>query len=118
MPVVGLDHVQLAMPAGGEDRARSFYRDVLGVPERPKPDTAGRGGCWFESESVKIHLGVDKSFHAATKAHPGLLVSGLQAIVERSRQLGLEVADAPPFDGCRRVFVTDPFGNRLELMER
>lgn len=118
MPVIGIDHVQLAMPAGGEQTARSFYRDVLGVPEKPKPDSAGRGGCWFESATVKIHLGVDPSFRAATKAHPGLLVSGLPAIVERSRQLGLEVVEAPPFDGCQRAFVTDPFGNRVELMEK
>jgi catechol 2,3-dioxygenase-like lactoylglutathione lyase family enzyme len=117
MPVVGIDHVQLAMPAGGEERARAFYRDVLGVPEKPKPDVAGRGGCWFESQSVKIHLGVDPSFRAATKAHPGLLVSDLQRIIELSRQLGLETSEAPPFDGCVRAFVTDPFGNRVELME-
>ena len=118
MPVVGVDHVQLAMPAGGENRARAFYRDVLGVPEKPKPDVAGRGGCWFESAEVKIHLGVDPAFHAATKAHPGLLVTDLAGIVERSRALGLKVVEAPPFDGCTRRFVTDPFGNRIELMER
>ena len=118
MPVIGVDHVQLAMPAGGEDRARAFYRDVLGIPEKIKPDMAGRGGCWFESEQVKIHLGVDPSFHAATKAHPGLLVTDMQVIVERSRQLGLNAVDAPAFGGCQRAFVTDPFGNRIELMER
>jgi catechol 2,3-dioxygenase-like lactoylglutathione lyase family enzyme len=118
MPVIGIDHVQLAMPAGGEDRARAFYRDVLGVPEKLKPDVAGRGGCWFESELVKIHLGVDPTFRAATKAHPGLLVTDLNQIVEGSRKLGLAVSDAPPFGGCARIFVMDPFGNRVELMER
>ena len=119
MPVTGVDHVQLAMPAGGENQARAFYRDVLGVPERPKPaDLAGRGGCWFESDTVKLHLGVDKSFRAATKAHPGLLVSGLAGIVEHCRRLGLEVNEAAAFGGCTRVFVHDPFGNRIELMER
>ncbi len=106
------------MPAGGEDRARAFYRDVLGLPERPKPDVAGRGGCWFESSQVKIHLGVDPTFRAATKAHPGLLVTDLAGILERSRQLGLQTVDAPAFGGCQRAFVTDPFGNRIELMER
>ena len=119
MPVTGVDHVQLAMPAGGEEQARVFYRDVLGVPERPRPkDMAGRGGCWFESASVKLHLGVDKNFRAATKAHPGLMVSGLASIIEQCRQRGLEVNEAPPFGGCTRVFVHDPFGNRLELMEQ
>jgi catechol 2,3-dioxygenase-like lactoylglutathione lyase family enzyme len=119
MPVIGVDHVQLAMPAGGEDRARSFYRDLLGVPETPKPaDLAARGGCWFETERVKIHLGVDKAFHPATKAHPGLLVTGLKSIVAGCRQLGLEVIEVPSFGGCERVFVNDPFGNRIELMEK
>jgi catechol 2,3-dioxygenase-like lactoylglutathione lyase family enzyme len=119
MPVIAVDHVQLAMPAGGEDRARSFYRDLLGVPETPKPaDLVARGGCWFESERVKIHLGVDKAFHPATKAHPGLLVTGLKGIVAGCRQLGLEVIEVPSFGGCERVFVNDPFGNRIELMEK
>ncbi|HEY3808828.1 MAG TPA: hypothetical protein VGL50_02730 [Steroidobacteraceae bacterium] len=118
MPVVGVDHVQLAMPAGGEDRARAFYRDVLGVPEKPKPNVAGRGGCWFENELVKIHLGIDPSFRAATKAHPGLVVTGMDAILERSRQLGLQTMDGAPFAHYRRAFVIDPFGNRIELMER
>jgi catechol 2,3-dioxygenase-like lactoylglutathione lyase family enzyme len=118
MPVVGVDHVQLAMPAGGEDRARAFYRDVLGVPEKPKPDVAGRGGCWFESDQVKIHLGVDKDFRAATKAHPGLLVHGLPAIIEACRARGFQVATDEPLEGYDRVYVNDPFGNRLELMER
>ncbi len=118
MPVIGVDHVQLAMPAGGEQQARAFYRDVLGVPEIPKPQNlAARGGCWFESASVKLHLGVDKSFRAATKAHPGLVVSGLAVIIEHCRRLGLEVNETPPFGDYTRVFVHDPFGNRIELME-
>jgi len=119
MPVVGIDHVQLAMPAGGEERARSFYRDLLGVPETPKPaDLAQRGGCWFESGHVKIHLGVDPAFRAATKAHPGLLVTQLESLVEHCRRQGLQVIDAAPVGGCARVFLTDPFGNRIELMQQ
>jgi len=119
MPITGIDHVQLAMPAGGEDLARGFYRDVLGLPELPKPpNLAKRGGCWFESDLVKIHLGVDKEFRAATKAHPGLLVDGLQAIVETCRASGCKVVEDEPLDGYDRVYVNDPFGNRLELMER
>jgi len=118
MPVIGIDHVQLAMPAGGEPRARLFYGEVLGLPERPKPaELAARGGCWFESERVKLHLGVDKSFHAATKAHPGLLVSDLDGILLRCRQHGFEVLDDAALPGLRRVFLRDPFGNRLELMQ-
>jgi catechol 2,3-dioxygenase-like lactoylglutathione lyase family enzyme len=116
--IIGIDHVQLAMPAGGEDLARAFYTYVLGLPEIPKPpQLAPRGGCWFESAHVKIHLGVDTTFKPATKAHPGLLVSEMTRIVERCNKLGVTVIDEP-LAGYRRIYVHDPFGNRLELMER
>jgi len=119
MPIIGIDHVQLAMPAGQEERAREFYRDVLGLPETPKPaELAGRGGCWFESTQVKIHLGVDKDFHPATKAHPGLLVSDLQALIDRCVHHEFEIAQDAPLEGYQRVFVNDPFGNRLELLQK
>lgn len=119
MPIVGIDHVQLAMPAGCEEQARRFYGEALGLPEKPKPaDMAGRGGCWFESEHVKIHLGVDKNFRAATKAHPGLLVSDLRAILQRCRAQGCEGIDEASLPGYLRVFVNDPFGNRIELLEK
>lgn len=119
MTIIGIDHVQLAMPAGQEEQARGFYRDVLGLPETPKPpELAKRGGCWFETDSVKIHLGVDKDFRPATKAHPGLLVSDLQRIVERCRHGGFEIVNDSPLEGYQRVYVNDPFGNRLELMQK
>ena len=119
MPVIGIDHVQLAMPPGEEERARAFYRDVLGLPEEPKPPgLAQRGGCWFGSGQVRVHLGVDKDFRPATKAHPGLLVKELEGIVQRCRERGLRVVDDEPLEGHHRVYVEDPFGNRIELMER
>src|SRR6187551_1552795 len=74
--VVAIDHVQLAMPAGGEDRARAFYAGILGLAEVPKPPPlAPRGGCWFESDTVKVHLGVEPDFQPATKAHPAFVVA-------------------------------------------
>jgi catechol 2,3-dioxygenase-like lactoylglutathione lyase family enzyme len=119
MPIIGIDHVQLAMPAGGEDIARHFYRDVLGLTEKPKPPhLAKRGGCWFENGPVKIHLGVDKDFSPATKAHPGLLVRGLQALAQACRTGGFQVVDDEPLEGNERIYVSDPFGNRLELIEK
>jgi catechol 2,3-dioxygenase-like lactoylglutathione lyase family enzyme len=119
MPIIGIDHVQLAMPAGLEEQARGFYRDVLGLPETPKPpELAKRGGCWFETDRVKIHLGIDPDFHAATKAHPGLLVTDLQAIIERCRESGFAIVDDASVEGYRRIFINDPFGNRLELLQR
>jgi catechol 2,3-dioxygenase-like lactoylglutathione lyase family enzyme len=118
MSIIGIDHVQLAIPAGGEDQARSFYGYVLGLPEIPKPpELAKRGGCWFESAHVKIHLGVDPIFSPATKAHAGLLVTGIHRIVERCQELSVQVIEEP-MNGYRRVYIHDPFGNRLELMER
>lgn len=118
MPVVGVDHVQIAMPAGGEAEARAFYGDLLGIPEIPKPPAlAARGGAWFERGTLKIHLGVDRDFRPARKAHAGLLVSGLDALVERLRASGYAIVDDEPLAGYQRVYVNDPFGNRLELME-
>ncbi len=118
MPVVGVDHVQLAMPAGREAEARAFYAGVLGIPELAKPAAlAARGGVWFESGALKIHLGVDPDFRPARKAHPGLLVRGLDAMIEDLRRAGYRVVSDEPLAGFLRVYVDDPFGNRLELME-
>lgn len=118
MPIVSVDHVQLAMPAGREDEARAFYRDLLGLPETPKPPhLAKRGGCWFESPTVKIHLGVEQDFRPARKAHPALLVQDLPALVKMLREAAVELVDDEPLEGYDRIYAYDPFGNRLELME-
>ena len=118
MRVERLEHVQLAMPAGGEALAREFYSGVLDIPEIPKPpNLAKRGGCWFERGDLKIHLGVESEFRPARKAHPALLVFDLQALVRRLKAAGYDVRDDEPLEGYDRVFVDDPFGNRIELME-
>jgi RimJ/RimL family protein N-acetyltransferase len=111
--VVRLDHVQLAMPAGREAEGRAFYQGLLGLPERPKPEAlAGRGGAWFESGTVKVHLGVEAGFRPARKAHPALVIDDLPAALERLRRAGVAV---PAAEGGS-VYVDDPFGNRLELI--
>jgi catechol 2,3-dioxygenase-like lactoylglutathione lyase family enzyme len=116
--IVGIDHVQLAMPAGREDEARTFYEGLLGIPEVAKPPVlAKRGGAWFENGLVKIHVGVDAEFRSARKAHPGLLVRNLRDLVRRLREAGLGVVEDEPLEGYDRVYVDDPFGNRLELLE-
>ena len=118
MRVVRVDHVQLALPAGREEDARRFYSGLLGLPETVKPpELAKRGGAWFESGSVKIHLGVDADFRPARKAHPGLLIEGLSELVRRLREAGYVVSDDEPLPGYYRVYVHDPFGNRLEFLE-
>ena len=78
---------------------------------------ARRGGCWFEDERVKIHLGVEAEFRAARKAHPALLVADLSALVATLSSAGVPVVDDEPLAGFDRVYVDDPFGNRLELLE-
>jgi catechol 2,3-dioxygenase-like lactoylglutathione lyase family enzyme len=118
MPVHRLDHVQLAMPPGGEDRAREFYQGVLGIPEIPKPaDMAKRGGCWFERGELKVHLGVEQEFRPARKAHTAFIVSELVQMVARFRSAGCTLTEDRSIAGYYRVFVHDPFGNRIELME-
>jgi len=118
MEILRIDHIQLAMPAGREDEARRFYRDLLGIPEKEKPPAlAARGGAWFERGELKVHLGVDKQFVAARKAHPAFIVAGLAALITRMRATGIAVRDDEPLEGYRRVYVDDPFGNRLELLE-
>ncbi|MFI4909847.1 MAG: DUF302 domain-containing protein [Steroidobacterales bacterium] len=107
------------MPAGGENRARAFYGEVLELPERPKPPPlAARGGCWFEAESVKIHLGVEPDFRPCAKAHPGLLVGDLDSLLARCRDKGFHATEPEIIEATRRAFVRDPFDNRIELIER
>jgi len=112
--IVGIEHVQLAMPPGGEGAARAFYTGLLGIPERAKPGhLAARGGCWFEDGPLKLHLGVEADFRAARKAHPGLLVDDLAALAQRLGQAGVAV----DWDGPDHCYVADPFGNRIELIQ-
>ncbi len=117
MPVVGIDHVQLAMPAGREDEAQAFYAGLLGLTRVPKPaPLAARGGCWFEAPGVKVHLGVEADFRAARKAHPALVVDDLAALCSVLRAAGCEVRDGDDPSGRPQAYVDDPFGNRIELV--
>ena len=118
MTIIGIEHVQLAMPAGGEFAARAFYTGLLGLPERTKPpELAARGGCWFEAPGVKVHLGVEADFRPALKAHPALLVDDLPAMIAALAAAGVAVVKDDPADGRPRCFIDDPFGNRIELMQ-
>ena len=118
MRITGIDHVQLAMPRGQEERARDFYARLLGIPEVPKPpELAKRGGAWFENQHLKIHLGVEEDFRPAHKAHPGLRVEGLRGLIELLRENGFAVTESDTLEGFLQAYVTDPFGNRIELIE-
>jgi catechol 2,3-dioxygenase-like lactoylglutathione lyase family enzyme len=116
--ITRIDHVQLAMPAGGEELARRFYGGILGISETPKPaHLAMRGGCWFERGDLKIHLGVEADFRPARKAHVALLVTELSLLQKQLEASGYSVKDDEPLAGYHRIYVDDPFGNRIELME-
>lgn len=118
MSIMRLDHIQLAMPKGGEDHARGFYAGLLGIPEtRKPPNLAARGGCWFEAGSLKIHLGVDLDFVPARKAHPAFVVNHLDGLLETLAAAGHAAIEDEPLAGYRRRYVCDPFGNRIEFME-
>ncbi|TPP10047.1 VOC family protein [Rhizobium glycinendophyticum] len=118
MALLGLHHVHLAMPSGGEDQARAFYGDVLGLVEVQKPENlARRGGCWFELGDLRIHLGVEEEFRAARKAHPALLVDNLAGLTARIDAAGFQIVSDEPLLGFERLYVYDPFGNRIELMQ-
>jgi catechol 2,3-dioxygenase-like lactoylglutathione lyase family enzyme len=116
--VVGLDHLQLAMPRGGEADARAFYAGILGLTELAKPpNLAARGGVWFALGSQQLHLGVEEDFRPARKAHPAFLVRDLRDMRARLEQHGFAPRADEPLAGYERLYVADPFGNRLELLE-
>jgi catechol 2,3-dioxygenase-like lactoylglutathione lyase family enzyme len=112
-----LDHVQLAMPPGGEDQAQGFYEGLLGIPRVPKPPQLEvRGGCWFERGGLRVHLGAEEDFRPAKKAHPALAVSGIEELCGVLEAAGYGVRRVEDVPGVVQCFVHDPFGNRIELV--
>jgi len=119
MGLLGIDHIQLAMPEGQEEAARRFYGGLLGLGEVEKPDNLkARGGCWFEKGGIKVHLGVEKDFRPARKAHPAFLVADLPGLVARLERAGVATRQDEPLSGYIRAYIDDPFGNRIELTEK
>ncbi len=116
--IVGLDHVQLAMPPAGETAARAFYVGVLGLREVAKPAAlAGRGGCWFVGDGATLHLGVEEPFRPATKAHPALVVADLGRLRSSLGEAGIAIDEDTSGLAVDRCYVHDPFGNRVELVD-
>ncbi|WP_419995609.1 VOC family protein [Streptomyces boninensis] len=117
--ITGLDHVQLACPAGSEGELRAFYGSVLGMAELAKPPVlAARGGCWFAAGTAVLHLGVEADFRPARKAHPGLRVRDIEAYARRLESAGAQVTWDGNLPGHARFYSEDPVGNRLEFLER
>lgn len=118
MRLLGIDHVQLAMPAGGEAEARRFYGDVLCLAEVAKPaPLAVRGGCWFVNESTIIHLGIEGEFTPARKAHPAFRVADLEECQRELMEAGCTVVPDGSLPNVRRLYTADPFGNRIEFIQ-
>jgi catechol 2,3-dioxygenase-like lactoylglutathione lyase family enzyme len=119
MRLVGLDHIQLAMPAGGEAEARRFYADLLGLTEVAKPTPlAARGGCWFVGSGIQIHLGVEQPFAPARKAHPAFLAADLEGFRRRLELAGVATTPDDSVAGVQRCYAADPFGNRIEFIQQ
>ncbi|WP_437807636.1 VOC family protein [Sorangium sp. So ce1078] len=115
---VCIDHVQLAMPPGQEARGVAFYRDVLGMEHVPKPEPlASRGGAWFRAGAVAVHLGVEHDFRPARKAHPGLVVKGIEDVAAALEAAGHAVRWSDELPEVRRFHTEDPFGNRIEIID-
>jgi catechol 2,3-dioxygenase-like lactoylglutathione lyase family enzyme len=115
--VLGFDHVQVAIPRGEEDRARSFYADLLGLREIPKPaPLAGRGGLWFQCGQLQLHLGIEEPFSPARKAHPAFRIHRYGELLARLEASGYSVVPDTSLPGVERASVSDPFGNRVELI--
>lgn len=118
MDDLAIDHVQVAIPVGGEDAARGFYGVLLGLTELPKPENmASRGGCWFQLAAQQLHMGTETAFRPAKKAHVALATKDLDAVRARLQANGYATITDDPIDGRRRFFSEDPFGNRIEFLE-
>lgn len=117
--VYGLDHVTLALPEGGEEAARAFYVNVLGMDEQNRPERLNRQGVlWLVSGALCLHLTIEPDFHPSAKAHPAFLVDDLAEMRQTCESAGVLLSESEAIEGYARAFLFDPFGNRLELMER
>lgn len=113
-----IDHIQLAAPKGSEEIARKFFVDILGFDEVEKPvQLKKRGGVWFAFGHYQIHIGIEEPFHPAKKAHPGFEVENIEALAEHLTKNGINILRDDNLPGAKRFYVSDPFGNRLEILE-
>jgi catechol 2,3-dioxygenase-like lactoylglutathione lyase family enzyme len=113
-----LHHVQVSCPVGGEDAARAFYARALGLTEVAKPPVlAARGGVWFRQDGVELHVGVERDFTPARKAHPAFEVADVEAVAREVEAAGFSVAWDAELPGFRRFYTADGAGNRVELLQ-
>ncbi|PLS15940.1 glyoxalase [Bacillus sp. M6-12] len=111
-------HIQMAAPKGSEDSYRRFFGEILGLAELEKPEELQkRGGVWFGFGNYQIHIGIEEPFSPAKKAHPGLEIENLPALIDRLNEHKIEFIEDGKLPGARRIYLNDPFGNRIELLE-
>jgi catechol 2,3-dioxygenase-like lactoylglutathione lyase family enzyme len=115
-----VQHAQITIPKGEEDEARKFYCDFLGLHEIPKPESLrGRGGFWIELSDFQIHVGAEDDFdRGKTKAHLAYEVEDLDRWRKRLENRGVKILDGIAIPNFRRFEFRDPFGNRVEFLER
>ncbi|WP_176583209.1 glyoxalase [Priestia megaterium] len=114
-----IDHIQLAAPPNSESEARHFFGTILGLTEVEKPESLKkRGGVWFEFGSYQLHIGVEPAFSPAKKAHPGFYVKNLPAFKDHLVSFGISFIEDKNIPGVERIYVDDPFGNRMEFLEK
>jgi catechol 2,3-dioxygenase-like lactoylglutathione lyase family enzyme len=117
--IEALDHVQIAAPARCEEQARRFFGELLGLRELPKPESLpARGGAWFQVGAHELHVGVDPDFQPARKAHPAFAVDDVEALAAQLEAAGVEARWDQELQGVRRFYADDPWGNRLEFLQR
>ncbi|TYR78265.1 glyoxalase [Priestia megaterium] len=115
----GIDHVQLAAPKGSEEKARLFFGEILGMEEISKPSNlAKRGGVWFQCGNHQLHIGIQDDFQAAKKAHPAFHVKNLSRLKETLVKNHISIKEDEPLEGAIRFYADDPFGNRIEFLQR
>ncbi|MPQ26484.1 glyoxalase [Bacillus paralicheniformis] len=115
----GIDHVQIAAPKGSEDECREFFSKILGMKEIPKPENLKkRGGVWFQCGTHELHIGIQENFIPAIKAHPAFSISDINKLKQRLIENNIKIKEDEPLEGATRFYVNDPFGNRLEFLQR
>ncbi|MBS4196518.1 VOC family protein [Lederbergia citri] len=113
-----IDHIQLAAPKGGEEEARRFFNGILGLEEVEKPETLKKnGGVWFAYGNVQIHVGIEEPFSPAKKAHPAFEVENIEELKKHLLENNVDIIEDNRLPGANRFYVSDPFGNRIEVLE-
>ena len=119
LKVIGIDHIQIAVPRALEGQCLAFYREVLGLEEIAKPpELRGRGGAWFQAGPIQVHIGIDAEGSPPSKRHICFLVADSGAAKAAIAADGVFIEGESQTDGLARFFIRDPAGNRLEIGQR